>query len=98
MNKKNVLMKIEQVTKTYIMGEITVEALRATTLDVYEGELLVILGPSGSGKSTLLNIIGGMDLPTSGHLHYGGEDLSKATDARLTRFRYTMNGSATSIA
>ncbi|MEW5954194.1 MAG: ABC transporter ATP-binding protein [Bacillota bacterium] len=84
---KNVLMKIDQVTKTYIMGEVTVEALRETSLDIFEGELLVILGPSGSGKSTLLNIIGGMDLPTSGRLVYNGEDLSKAADTRLTRFR-----------
>ena len=86
-DKRNIIMKIEQATKTYIMGEVTVEALRETSLDVYQGELLVILGPSGSGKSTLLNIIGGMDLPTSGRLHYNGEDLSKATDDRLTRFR-----------
>ena len=86
-DNRNILMKIEQVTKTYTMGEVTVKALRETSLDVYKGELLVILGPSGSGKSTLLNIIGGMDLPTSGCLHYNGEDLSKATDDRLTRFR-----------
>lgn len=84
---KNVLMKLDHVTKTYVMGEVRVEALKETSLDIYEGELLVILGPSGSGKSTLLNIVGGMDLPSGGSVFYGGEDLSQAGDSRLTRFR-----------
>lgn len=83
----NVLMKINGITKTYIMGEVTVEALRETSLDVLAGEVLVILGPSGSGKSTLLNVIGGMDLPTDGQVLFGGKDLSQAGDAELTRFR-----------
>lgn len=84
---KKVLMRLEHITRTYIMGEVRVEALKDTSLDIYEGELLVLLGPSGSGKSTLLNIVGGMDLPTSGSVYYEGEDLSRAGDARLTRFR-----------
>lgn len=84
---KNVLMKLERITKTYVMGEVQVEALKETSLDIYEGELLVILGPSGSGKSTLLNIVGGIDLPSGGSVYYGGEDLSRAADARLTLFR-----------
>ncbi len=84
---KNVLMKLTDVTKTYVMGEVTVEALKNTSLDVYPGELLVILGPSGSGKSTLLNIMGGMDLPSSGGVFFDGEDLSRAGGARLTRYR-----------
>ena len=83
----NVLMKINGITKTYIMGEVTVEALRETSLDVLAGEVLVILGPSGSGKSTLLNVIGGMDLPSGGQVLFGGKDLSQAGDAELTRFR-----------
>lgn len=84
---KDVLMKLERITKTYVMGEVQVEALKETSLDIYEGELLVILGPSGSGKSTLLNIVGGIDLPSGGSVYYGGEDLSRAADARLTLFR-----------
>ncbi|RYD03527.1 hypothetical protein N752_19155 [Desulforamulus aquiferis] len=59
---EKVLMSLDRVTKTYIMGEVKVEALKETSLKITEGELLVILGPSGSGKSTLLNILGGMDL------------------------------------
>lgn len=84
---KNVLMKLDQVTKSYIMGEVTVEALKETSLSIFEGEVLVILGPSGSGKSTLLNIIGGMDLPTSGQVFFDGKNLSRAGDAELTGFR-----------
>lgn len=89
---KNVLMKLNKVTKTYVMGEVTVEALKETSLDIYEGELLVILGPSGSGKSTLLNIMGGMDLPTSGEVYFGSDNMSKASEARLTRYRRSAVG------
>ncbi len=82
-----VLMKLNNVTKSYVMGEVTVEALKETTLDIYSGELLVILGPSGSGKSTLLNIIGGMDKPSSGEIIFKDRNLSKASDHELTLFR-----------
>ncbi|NPV26090.1 MAG: ABC transporter ATP-binding protein [Firmicutes bacterium] len=84
---RNILLQLKQVTKTYVMGEVTVEALKETNLKIYVGELLVILGPSGSGKSTLLNIIGGIDLPTTGEVYFDQEDLSQAGDARLTRYR-----------
>lgn len=84
---ENVLMSLKQITKTYIMGEVTVEALKETSLDIFAGELLVILGPSGSGKSTLLNIMGGMDLPTSGQIFFGQEDLSRASEDKLTHYR-----------
>nr|WP_161822256.1 ABC transporter ATP-binding protein [Sporotomaculum syntrophicum] len=83
----DVLMKLDRITKTYHMGEITVNALRETSLDVFQGEILVILGPSGSGKSTLLNIMGGMDLPTTGEMFFLGENLSRAGDKRLTGYR-----------
>ncbi|AGL02408.1 ABC transporter ATP-binding protein [Desulfoscipio gibsoniae] len=83
----DVLMRLDRVTKTYHMGEITVNALRETSLDVYQGEILVILGPSGSGKSTLLNIMGGMDLPTTGEMLFLNENLSLAGDKRLTNYR-----------
>lgn len=85
--KNNVLMQLEKISKTYIMGEVTVEALRETSLDIFQGELLVILGPSGSGKSTMLNIMGGMDTTSSGRVIFGDEDLSRAGDAQLTRYR-----------
>ncbi|HMV99960.1 MAG TPA: ABC transporter ATP-binding protein [Acidobacteriota bacterium] len=69
------------------MGEIEVHALRNVDLDLYEGELLVLLGASGSGKSTLLNILGGLDPPTSGEVVYRDHDLTVHSDAELTRFR-----------
>ncbi|MDD3799427.1 MAG: ABC transporter ATP-binding protein [Novosphingobium sp.] len=73
--------------KVYRTGETEVHALRGVDLEIRTGELLVLLGPSGSGKSTLLNIIGGLDRPTSGELHYGGTDLVGLNDRELTRFR-----------
>ncbi len=85
--KKNVLMKLDRITRTYQMGEVAVHALKETSLDILEGELLVVLGPSGSGKSTLLNIIGGMDSPSSGEIFFGKENLSNAGEQRLTRYR-----------
>lgn len=88
----NVIMQLAEVSKTYIMGEVTVEALKPSTLDIYEGELVVILGPSGSGKSTLLNIMGGMDLPTEGKILFDGQDFSKADDNTLTLFRRNQIG------
>jgi len=85
-------MSLEKIKKTYDMGEVKVEALKESSLDIYEGEMLVILGPSGSGKSTLLNIMGGMDLPTSGEITFNGEKLSKASEAVLTQYRRNQVG------
>ncbi|MDD2496816.1 MAG: ABC transporter ATP-binding protein [Desulfitobacteriaceae bacterium] len=84
---EKVLIELNRVTKTYQMGEVTVEALKETSLKIYQGELLVILGPSGSGKSTMLNILGGMDRPTSGKVLFDGEEISDAPESRLTRYR-----------
>ena len=78
---------IHAITKIYRLGEVTVHALRGVTLDLLPGEFLVILGPSGSGKSTLLNILGGLDVPTSGEVHYRDHNLTAATREELTRFR-----------
>jgi putative ABC transport system ATP-binding protein len=73
--------------KTYRMGDVEVQALRGVDLDLYAAELAVLLGPSGSGKSTLLNILGGLDTPTSGKVHYREQDLFAADDEILTRYR-----------
>ena len=80
------------LTKVYDMGEVQVHALRGVDLDLYSGELAVLLGPSGSGKSTLLNILGGLDTATSGVVRYLGNDLTKAGDRELTRYRRNFVG------
>jgi len=77
----------ENLTKIYQMGEVEVHALRGVDLELYQGEFVVMLGPSGSGKSTLLNILGGLDVPTSGSVRYQDHDLSVYKDAALTRYR-----------
>jgi putative ABC transport system ATP-binding protein len=78
---------VHGVSKVYRMGEVEVHALRGIDLDLYEGELVVLLGASGSGKSTLLNILGGLDVPSSGEVHYLDHPLTSATEDELTRFR-----------
>ena len=75
------------LTKVYQMGEVEVQALRGIDLDLFPGEFVVILGPSGSGKSTLLNILGGLDVPTSGSVQYRDHNLTAADEAELTRYR-----------
>ncbi len=75
------------LTKTYQMGEVEVQALRGVDLELYAGEFVVLLGPSGSGKSTLLNILGGLDVPTSGHVNFRDHDLTIEDDRQLTRYR-----------
>jgi putative ABC transport system ATP-binding protein len=76
-----------KLTKIYQMGEVQVHALRGVDLELFAGELVVLLGPSGSGKSTLLNILGGLDTATSGEVSYRGRDLSHATERQLTEYR-----------
>jgi putative ABC transport system ATP-binding protein len=75
------------VTKTYHMGEVDVRALAGVDLDLYQGEFLVLLGPSGSGKSTLLNILGGLDVPSSGTVQYRDHVLTDADERALTEYR-----------
>ena len=78
---------VRNLSKTYQMGEVQVQALRSMDLELYAGELLVLLGASGSGKSTFLNILGGLDTPTSGTVRFLDHDLTAADDAALTRYR-----------
>ena len=73
--------------KVYAMGEVTVEALRGVDFELYEGEFIVLLGPSGCGKSTLLNILGGLDVPTTGSVVYKDHNLTAAGEAALTEYR-----------
>ncbi len=75
------------LTKTYHMGDVSVHALRAVDLDIHGGELLVLLGASGSGKSTLLNILGGLDVATSGTLNYRGLRIDELDGDGLTEYR-----------
>src|SRR5437773_1014095 len=84
---RDVVFRARGITKVYRMGDVQVHALRGVDLVLHAGELLVLLGPSGSGKSTLLNILGGLDVPTSGHLRFEEHDLTDASDDELTQYR-----------
>ena len=77
----------KQLTKVYGSGDVVVHALRGIDLELFEGEIVVLLGPSGSGKSTLLNILGGLDSASSGDVFYRDHDLVRATEEQLTEFR-----------
>lgn len=81
------IVRAEGLSKVYRVGEVSVAALKDVSLEIRSGEFVVIVGPSGSGKSTLLNILGGMDLPTSGRVFYKGMDLTACDEAQLTAYR-----------
>ena len=78
---------LENVSKTYAMGDVSVHALRAITLRIAHGEYVAIMGPSGSGKSTLMNVIGCLDRPSSGRYVLDGEDVAKLDDEQLAKIR-----------
>jgi putative ABC transport system ATP-binding protein len=84
---KPVVFVARGLAKTYRMGEVAVQALSDLSLEIYEGEFVVLLGPSGSGKSTLLNILGGLDTPTAGEAFWRDHNLATAGEAELTRYR-----------
>jgi putative ABC transport system ATP-binding protein len=86
------LLRLENVGKVFQMGEVSVEALRNVSLDIAEGEFLVMVGPSGSGKTTLLNIVGGLDSATSGRVWFRGEEMTSYNGAQLTLYRRNVVG------
>lgn len=83
----NRIFRVQKLTKIYRMGEVEVHALRGIDFELTEGEFLVLLGHSGSGKSTLLNILGGLDVPTSGRVFYRDQEITAADESHLTAFR-----------
>jgi putative ABC transport system ATP-binding protein len=78
---------MRDVSKVYRVGDVEVHALTDVSLELFAGEFAVLLGPSGSGKSTLLNILGGLDVPTSGTVIYRGQNLTTASERELTYYR-----------
>lgn len=85
--ERKTILSAREISKSYVMGEVTVHALHKVSLDLHEGELMVLLGASGSGKSTLLNILGGLDTVSSGTLFYHDQELTAATQRELTHYR-----------
>lgn len=87
MNKTDLLLKLENVSRVYKMGLVEVRALSNVSLSIQKGEFIVILGPSGSGKTTMLNLIGGMDSPTSGNILSDGINITSLDEKGLTQYR-----------
>lgn len=81
------LLRLEQVGKTFKMGEVNVEALSDVSLEIREAEMLVMVGPSGSGKTTILNIVGGLDTATTGRVWFRDREMTSFTPSELTRYR-----------
>ncbi len=87
MDQQDQVIQVNDLTKVYQMGEIEVHALRGVSFSVRQGEILAIMGPSGSGKSTLMNMLGCLDVPTSGDYHLEGELVSSLNDDQLALVR-----------
>ena len=86
-SSKKCEIKLKNIKKTYVMGEVKVPVLHGIDLEIYKGEITVILGASGSGKTTLMNIIGGIENPTEGEIWFDKKDLAKLKDKQLTQYR-----------
>ena len=86
------LINLTDVSKRYDMGSVVVNALAGINLTIHRGEFISITGPSGSGKSTLMNILGCLDVPTSGDFYFDGQDISQLNDSGLARIRNKMIG------
>ena len=80
-------LNIKELSKNYKMGELTVPALREITISIDKGQFIAVLGPSGSGKTTLLNLIGAIDRPTNGMIHFHELELSSLSEKKLTQYR-----------
>ncbi|CEQ26362.1 ABC transporter ATP-binding protein [Paraclostridium sordellii] len=80
-------IQFENVKKTYIMGEVKINALDGVNFSINKGELVIVVGASGAGKSTILNILGGMDSPTSGTVLVDNKNISKYNEKELTKYR-----------
>src|SRR3989338_6683071 len=87
MNTMNKVIHLEDVWKTYSMGEVKVHALRGVSLDIRTGEFVAIMGPSGSGKSTMVNMVGCLDIPTRGRIYLEGKDISSLSESDLAAVR-----------
>ena len=85
--EKNVILKLEDVSKKYRYGDQIVTALDNVNLEIKTGEIIVILGPSGAGKTTLLNVLSGLDRPSEGKIIFDGRDIAKYSESKITKFR-----------
>ena len=86
-NGRRVVLRATNLTKDLPLGQVVVHAVRGVDMDVYEGEMVGIVGPSGSGKSTLLGLIGGLDAPTTGRIEIDGVDVTNMSESKLTEVR-----------
>jgi putative ABC transport system ATP-binding protein len=85
--KRDVVIRIEGITKEYVMGESVIQALRGVDLLIRRNEYLAVMGPSGSGKSTLMNMLGCLDTPSSGRYEFNGKDVASMEDDELAEIR-----------
>ncbi len=91
-NQKKSLIQVRNLTKTYHRGNETIEVLKNLDLDIEQGEFVSFMGPSGSGKTTLLNLLGGLDVPTSGSISIGDAAITSLSNKQLTQWRATHVG------